>query len=48
MPVKRFGVQDRFGESGDPKEIFQALGLTGEQIAESVQVWCKETHRYHQ
>jgi transketolase len=48
MPVKRFGMQDRFGESGDPKQLFDEFGLTGEKIAESVAAWCKETHRYHQ
>jgi len=48
MPVKRLGVQDRFGESGDPKEIFEALGLTGEQIAEQVKTWIETTPRYHQ
>jgi transketolase len=48
MPVKRFGVQDRFGESGDPKDIFKSIGLTGEQMAESIKKWCEETPRYHQ
>jgi len=48
MPVKRFGMQDRFGESGDPKDLFKAFGLTGEQIAEQVAEWTKTTHRYHQ
>ena len=48
MPVKRFGMQDRFGESGDPKELFKAFGLTGEQIAEQVAEWTQTTHRYHQ
>ncbi|MBC7459577.1 transketolase family protein [Candidatus Saccharibacteria bacterium] len=48
MPVKRFGLQDRFGESGDPKDLFKALGLTGEQMAESIKEWAETTHRYHQ
>jgi transketolase len=48
MPVKRFGVQDRFGESGDPKDIFKSLRLTGEQFAEDIAKWCEETPRYHQ
>jgi len=48
MPVKRFGMQDRFGESGDPKDLFKAFGLTGEQIAESVKEWCETTPRYQQ
>lgn len=48
VPIHRFGMQDRFGESGDPKELFKAFGLTGEQIAESVKVWCANTPQYHQ
>ncbi|MBC7564698.1 transketolase family protein, partial [Candidatus Saccharibacteria bacterium] len=45
--IKRFGMQDRFGESGDPKELFKEFGLTGEQIAESVKTWCVDTPQYH-
>ncbi|RWZ78861.1 MAG: transketolase family protein [Candidatus Microsaccharimonas sossegonensis] len=48
MPVRRFGVQDRFGESGDPKEILTSIGLTGEQMAEAIKMWCDVTPRYHQ
>ena len=48
VPIKRFGMQDRFGESGDPKDLFKAFGLTGEQIAEQVKTWCQDTPRYHQ
>jgi transketolase len=47
MPVKRLGVQDRFGESGDPKEIFKSIGLTGEQMAETIKTWCEDTPQYH-
>jgi transketolase len=47
VPIHRFGMQDRFGESGDPKDLFKAFGLTGEQIAESVKKWCDETPQYH-
>ncbi|MFY9227862.1 MAG: transketolase C-terminal domain-containing protein [Candidatus Microsaccharimonas sp.] len=48
MPVKRFGMQDRFGESGDPKELLQHFGLTGAQIAEQIVAWAQTTPRYHQ
>ena len=47
MPVLRIGMQDRFGESGDPKDLFKAFGLTGEQIAEQVEEWTKNTAQYH-
>ena len=48
MPVLRIGMKDRFGESGDPKDLFEAFGLTGEQIAEQVKTWIGKTPRYHQ
>ncbi len=32
-PLKRVGMQDRFGESGTPDELFKAFGLTGTHIA---------------
>jgi transketolase len=48
MPVLRIGMQDRFGESGDPKDLFKAFGLNGEQIAEQVKEWIKDTPQYHQ
>lgn len=48
MPVKRLGVQDRFGESGDPEEIFELMGLSVDQITETVINWAVETPRYHQ
>ena len=28
IPVERIGMQDRFGESGEPKELLEAFGLT--------------------
>lgn len=48
MPVKRIGMQDRFGESGDPVELFELFGLSAQQIAESVAEWAQDTPRYHQ
>lgn len=32
-PIRRVGMQDRFGESGDPEELLKAFGLTGTHIA---------------
>lgn len=32
-PVRRIGMQDRFGESGDPDELLKVFGLTGTHIA---------------
>lgn len=48
MPILRIGMQDRFGESGEPDELLDYFGLTGEKIAERMQPWLKETPRYHQ
>lgn len=33
VPAKMVGVQDRFGESGDPDTLMKAFGLVGEDIA---------------
>ena len=48
VPVHRIGMQDRFGESGDPDELFDYFGLTGQKIAETLKPWLRETPRYHQ
>lgn len=36
MPVKRLGVQDRYGETGGPRELLEAFGLTGEHLATAI------------
>jgi transketolase len=48
MPVKRIGMQDRFGESGAPDELMVHFGLSGPKIAEALIPWLKETPQYHQ
>lgn len=48
MPVKRFGMKDRFGESGNPDELFELFGLSADQITKDVVDWAAVTHRYHQ
>ncbi len=35
-PLIRMGVQDRFGESGKPEELFKLMGLTPDGIADNV------------
>jgi len=35
VPVKRVGVKDTFGESGDPKELVVKYGLTANDIAQA-------------
>lgn len=48
MPVKRIGINDRFGESGAPNELMEYFGLTGDKVAETVQQFVDEMPRYHQ
>lgn len=36
VPMEILGVQDRFGQSGKPKELFAEYGLTKEDIAKAV------------
>lgn len=38
VPMRLVGVNDRFGESGDPETLMQAFGLTSEDIANAVRV----------
>jgi len=35
-PLKRIGMKDRFGESGEPNELLEHFGLTGTHIAMAV------------
>ena len=37
VPMRFIGIQDRFGESGTPEELFAAFGLTAEDIAEAAE-----------
>ncbi|TAK04109.1 transketolase family protein [Patescibacteria group bacterium] len=36
VPLERMGMQDRFGESGEPTELMEAFGLTAPYIAMAV------------
>jgi transketolase len=48
MPVKRLGIQDRFGESGKPAELLEHFRLTGPLIAEDIKSFIDQMPRYHQ
>ena len=48
MPILRIGMDDRFGESGEPSQLMEYFGLTGAKIAARLQPWLHETPRYHQ
>jgi len=46
-PLKRVGMQDRFGESGAPNELLDYFGLTGGHIAEITKEFINTTAQYH-
>ena len=46
-PLKRFGMQDRFGESGTPDDLFDYFGLTADKLAESIKNFVEATPQYH-
>ncbi len=42
IPVKRWGIQDVFGESGDPKDLYKKHGLDKEGILERLREFYKK------
>lgn len=36
VPIKRLGVEDRYGESGTPREVVEAFGLDGDSLATKI------------
>lgn len=47
-PLKRIGMNDRFGESGAPEELLRHFGLDGDSIAKTVKQFTDSVPRYHQ
>jgi transketolase len=47
MPVRRIGMQDRYGESGAPEELLEHFGLTGVKIAKEVKHFIEKMPQYH-
>jgi transketolase len=47
MPIMRIGMNDRFGESGEPKQLLEHFGLNGPHIATATHDWLKHTPQYH-
>ena len=47
-PLCRVGMQDRYGESGDPDELIKYFGLDGESIATKAKLFIDSVPRYHQ
>jgi transketolase len=46
-PLIRIGMQDRFGESGAPLELFDYFKMTGEHIANKVLEFVNNKPQYH-
>jgi transketolase len=46
MPMLRLGINDRFGESGEPLELLDYFGLTGEKMALKIQEFVKKVPKY--
>lgn len=47
MPVKRIGMNDRFGESGSPAELLEHFGFTGEKLVETIREFIAAAPQYH-
>lgn len=47
-PLKRIGMMDRFGESGDPDQLIAHFKLDGPSMAETIRQFVNEVPRYHQ
>ncbi|MEK7471912.1 MAG: transketolase family protein [Patescibacteria group bacterium] len=45
VPLRRIGVEDRFGESGDPEELFEHFGLTTKHIEKTAHDLMKQLGR---
>lgn len=48
MPLKRVGVKDRFGESGDPAELLRKFELTSESIVYKARTFVHSIPQYRQ
>ncbi len=46
-PLLRIGIDDRFGESGEPDELFEFFGLTGQKLLEKIETFIKDKPQYH-
>lgn len=45
VPVRRMGIKDRFGESGEPFELIEKFGLSANDIAKNVHGFLSELGR---
>lgn len=45
-PVKRLGVEDRFGESGSPREVIEQFGLDGKSLSKKIKLFTDIAPQY--
>lgn len=45
IPIRRIGMEDRFGESGNPDELLDHFGLTGKHIAHQATLMLRKHKR---
>ena len=46
-PLLRLGVEDRYGESGEPDELIDFFGLTGEKMSAKIANFVHNKSQYH-
>jgi transketolase len=46
-PLMRLGVDDRYGESGEPDEVVDFFGLTGVKMVEDIKRFINNAPQYH-
>lgn len=46
VPIKRLGVEDRYGESGEPREVIEHFGLDGKSLSAKIQKFVKHVPQY--
>lgn len=46
VPIKRLGVNDRYGESGTPREVFEHFGLDGKNLAKTIESFVNKVPQY--
>lgn len=47
-PLKRIGMLDRFGESGEPDELLEHFGLDAKSVMGTIKKFVDSTPKYHQ
>lgn len=46
VPIKRLGVEDRYGESGEPREVIEHFGLDGTSLAKKIHAFIRTVPQY--